>query len=269
MRLKLNKIINVLSPNQISVAVPNIDSMTEPIAGNPQVLHATLGTSVEGLKYASAAWSTLAFEKPEEQITYNMDIMQHVFLYLVHRKTIQVMDPTEQIRPMDKYCKVSDTEMDVIKNPTENTVYVANKDKTLDDMRATVMTNVDRPFYLGVEFSGDGKRIFGHSEMSLGQLLNIPEGADEYSQGPLNQYIETYKADGQWKGDIIVPVTFTFGNLPEGSKYLIDEMYPAIRENPTPVSVTINIVFHRVPSTDGREFVGFSPAPYTSQLKGQ
>ena len=250
---------------QMTSAIQNIDTDGEDAVGTTKVLHTTLGTSVNGLKYASAAWSTLAFEKPEEQITYNMDIMQHVFLFMVHEKLVRVTDATGKSETMRKYCKVSDSEMCVIKNPTEETVFVANKQKQLDGSNATMMTVMDRPFYLGVEFSGDGKRIFGHCEVPVSDLLRI--GASNVNEEtPLDQYVSVLNSGKSWSGDFVVPVAFKFGDLTTGG-YLIDELYTSIRENPTPVSISMNIVFHRDTFDDGINSVGFSANAYTSKVR--
>lgn len=254
----------------------------------------TLGTSLRGLHFATAPWKTLNFEKVEQQITYPMSIMKHVFVYLVFGETLEASNAgrKKQENILTNYGKLSDTEFDIEQNLTDKTVYVINAEKKHpnNDSHATITVFPNNPnTYIGIEFSGDGKRVFGSSKKSIIQLFEekgikiTPRDPREMKLEQGNRKIVTdfnnknkFTTDYFHGNQGIVPISvdFVFGVTHDGKQYNISNQYNAYKnhefkslvETPTPIYITFDIQFY-VHNHEGNVYIGFSPIPYVSQLQ--
>jgi hypothetical protein len=235
----------------LSVSVPNQFK-------NVKTMHKTLGTSDTGISYASGVWNTLMFEQASEQITYLMKIMQHVFVFMV-RKELITLNTNGQTETVTRYIKVTDCELDLLQNATEETVYAINRPKSFNDIPSVLMVSLDAstPLYLGIEFSGDGKRVFGHSEQTVQQLLQNKSVGTNINFSSYISKLDNFRD----RSEIAVPVSFRFGELHNGNKYLVDERESTIRENPVAVTISLPLAFHCEDN-----YVGFSPLKYIAPL---
>jgi hypothetical protein len=267
-----------------------------------RLMDITLGTSQMGLKLATASWKTLIFEDVHKQITYPMSIMKHVFLYLVKEIPILVMTDYQSGMLNGNYEKLSDSEMNIILNPTDRHVHLVNAEKKISDEEyATVITPIkftDNTM-IGVEFSGEGRRIFGHSTKNINTILK--EYADinknklqeaNYLYELLNN-IETNhtsqesllsenKIVAHNKGKFTIPihnngnqisndVIFNFGTMEDKKPfYIIDEKYTnpnsGLKEKARKVTVRFNLKFHIHCDTNIIS-IGFNPLEYNFELE--
>jgi hypothetical protein len=263
----------------------NENCKTKKWKSSKKVMDVTLGTSQQGLELSTACWKTLNFENIHKQITYPMNIMKHVFVYLVKHKPIFVTGIQDgHIR--GNYSKLTDSEMNIILNPTDKHVHIVNIEKKLIDMLASFITpfHVNENVQLGIEFSGEGRRIFGHSTKSITNILqdyaNQNQNKNKAGKYLFDMFNElnnnTYKYnvyDEQIvthdKNDFLLnfndqtgamnikcPVDFEFGTMnDQNGYYIIDEKYSnlkdpmitkknGLKEKPIKIVLRLNLQFH-------------------------